>query len=51
VIKVPGATGLIDTNFEGKADAALAASIFHYGLCSISELKKLLAARGLRVRV
>ena len=25
VIKVPGATGLIDTNFEGKADACLTA--------------------------
>jgi hypothetical protein len=26
VIEVPGATGFIDTNYEGKADAAIKAS-------------------------
>jgi cyclase len=36
---------------SGKADAALAASIFHYGLCSISELKKQLRDRGLAMRL
>jgi len=34
----------------GKADAALAASIFHFGLASIAELKQQLAAAGLAVR-
>ncbi len=36
---------------SGKADAALAASIFHYGLCSISELKRQLRDRGLAMRL
>ena len=40
-----------DVLTEGKADAALAASIFHYGLCSVSELKRLLAERGLSMRL
>ena len=31
---------------EGRADAALAASVFHYGLDSIGHLKRLLAATG-----
>jgi cyclase len=32
------------------ADAALAASLFHYGILEIGELKRELAARGIRVR-
>jgi len=36
---------------EGRADAALAASIFHYGTCTIGEVKKELAARGIKVRL
>jgi cyclase len=40
-----------DVLTEGKADAALAASIFHYGLCSVSELKRLLTERGLSMRL
>jgi cyclase len=36
---------------EGKADAALAASIFHYGEIRIADLKNELAAEGIRVRV
>ena len=32
---------------EGKADAALAASIFHYGSHPIPEVKAYLAARGI----
>ena len=36
---------------EGKADAALAASIFHYGEISVQELKKALASRGIPVRL
>lgn len=35
---------------EGAADAALAASIFHFGLSSISELKQQLRAAGISVR-
>lgn len=35
---------------EGKADAALAASIFHYGEITIPELKARLAALGIPVR-
>ncbi|MDE6810092.1 MAG: imidazole glycerol phosphate synthase subunit HisF, partial [Muribaculaceae bacterium] len=33
------------------ADAALAASIFHYGEISIGELKKQLAGKGITVRI
>jgi cyclase len=36
---------------DGKADAALAASIFHYGLYSIGEVKAYLAAKGIPVRL
>jgi len=36
---------------EGKADAALAASIFHYGTYSIQETKRYLAQRGVPVRL
>ena len=35
---------------EGRADAALAASIFHYGTIPIPELKRALAAAGVPVR-
>lgn len=35
---------------SGEADAALAASIFHYGEYSIKEAKEFLAARGVAVR-
>ena len=36
---------------EGGAEAALAASIFHFGELSIDEIKKDLAARGLEMRL
>ena len=36
---------------NGKADAVLAASIFHYGQYSIAETKKYLAGNGIPVRV
>ena len=36
---------------EGKADAALAASIFHYGEVSISDLKKKLQEQNIKVRL
>jgi cyclase len=35
---------------EGKADAALAASIFHYGTYKIATIKKYLKAHGVNVR-
>jgi len=40
-----------DVLTKGMADAALAASIFHYGLYTISELKGQLARKGLNVRL
>jgi len=36
---------------EGKADAVLAASIFHYGEYSVRQAKELMAARGIEVRL
>jgi cyclase len=35
---------------EGEADAALAASIFHYGMYTVDDLKRFLAERGVSVR-
>ena len=35
----------------GKADAALAASIFHYGEIAIPELKKYLKEQGIAIRL
>jgi cyclase len=35
----------------GKADAVLAASIFHYGTCSIRDTKKYLAQQGIPIRM
>ncbi len=42
---------IYDVLTEGKADAALAASIFHYGIYSIEEVKKYLAKRNVLVRL
>ena len=53
VIASGGAGGtehFINVFREGAADAALAASIFHFGLSSISELKGQLFAAGILVR-
>ncbi|MCL2140880.1 MAG: imidazole glycerol phosphate synthase subunit HisF [Dehalococcoidia bacterium] len=36
---------------EGKADAVLAASIFHYGRHSVEEVKKYLAEKGIPIRL
>src|SRR6267143_5241032 len=36
---------------EGKADAVLAASIFHYGEYTVGEVKRYLAGRGIPVRL
>src|SRR3989442_3403244 len=35
---------------EGKADAVLAASIFHFGEYTVGEVKRFLAAKGIPVR-
>ena len=40
-----------DIFVRGKADAALAASVFHYGEISIQELKSFLRMRGVSVRI
>lgn len=42
---------LADAILVGKADAALAASIFHFGEYSIHETKKVMAGRGVPVRL
>lgn len=42
---------LADAILVGKADAALAASIFHFGEFSIRETKRVMAARGVPVRL
>ena len=45
------AADIADVLSKGKADAALAASIFHYGDTTINNLKHLLAGRGIEVRL
>jgi len=45
-----GAAHFSEVFREGHADAALAASIFHYGLSSLGELKHQLSAEGIPVR-
>lgn len=42
---------LAEAILEGKADAALAASIFHYGEYTIQETKRIMAQRGVPVRL
>ena len=50
-----GGAGVLEDLYQalvaGKADAVLAASIFHYGIYSISETKDYLAKRGIPVRI
>ena len=41
----------LDTFLKGKADAALAASVFHFGEIGIPELKKYLRDNGVNVRI
>jgi cyclase len=41
---------MVDVLREGKADAVLAASIFHFGEYTVSDVKHYLAARGLPMR-
>jgi len=42
---------LYDVLTEGKADAVLAASIFHYKECTVAEVKEYLRSRGIPVRL
>ena len=42
---------MVEAIVEGKADAVLAASIFHFGTYSIRETKEYLAARGIPMRL
>jgi cyclase len=42
---------LADAIIEGKADAVLAASIFHFGTYTIRDVKQQLAARGIPMRL
>jgi len=46
-----GPEDLYQALVSGKADAVLAASIFHYGTYSISDIKEYLANRGIPIRV
>src|SRR5690349_4059254 len=41
---------LVEGAIEGRADAVLAASIFHFGEHTVREAKELLASRGVKVR-
>ena len=42
---------MADVLIEGKADAVLAASIFHFGQHTVGEVKRFLAQRGIPVRL
>ena len=42
---------LFDVLNEGKADAALVASMVHYGEYTIEEIKRYLSGRGLKIRM
>lgn len=50
-----GGAGTLEDMYQalvaGKADAVLAASIFHYGIYSIAQTKKYLAKKGIPVRM
>jgi len=51
VIASGGAGNLDEALVDGKADAVLAASIFHYRIYSIRQAKEYLAAKGIPVRM
>jgi cyclase len=42
---------MADVLLEGKADAVLAASIFHFGMHTVGDVKRHLASRGIPVRL
>jgi cyclase len=54
VVASGGAGGpehMLDVLTTGRADAALAASIFHFGTYTIGQVKHYLAERGVPVRL
>jgi cyclase len=48
---VGGLQDLADGVTQGRADAVLAASIFHYGLHTVQEAKAYMAAQGIPMRL
>jgi cyclase len=42
---------LVDGITKGRADAVLAASIFHYGTYTVRQAKEFMAAQGIAVRL
>jgi cyclase len=48
---VGGLKDLADGVLEGRADAVLAASIFHFGEFTVREAKEFMAKRGIEVRL
>jgi cyclase len=48
---VGGLNDLADGVLEGRADAVLAASIFHFGEFTVREAKEFMARRGIEVRL
>jgi len=46
-----GAECFVEVFNEGKADAALAASIFHFEECTVGQVKQLLIEKGVKVRI
>ncbi len=42
---------MVDVLQEGKADAVLAASIFHFGEFTVGDVKRHLASKGIPVRL
>jgi cyclase len=42
---------MADVLVEGKADAVLAASIFHFGEYTVSDVKQFLARKGIPMRL
>jgi len=42
---------MVDVLTKGRADAALAASIFHFGIYTIWESKRIMASRGIPIRL
>lgn len=46
-----GADCFVDVFQKGRADAALAASIFHFSECTVGQIKQVLKQKGVKVRI
>jgi cyclase len=46
-----GAECFVDVFLDGRADAALAASIFHFSECTVGQIKEVLQQKGVKVRI